>query len=280
MASTFIEDLSALTAKFEKGEGKQDELKKEGQVILKDLKDTIENDATEFNEEDLKGALAKLDTAMETESVTKEDVTAYHAQVKDLLSKAFLKKEEEEEEKDPAKAALAKADLTDEQRAEIETILKAEAERVEKAEKERETRIEKAEKEATAAREEIRKMQIEAEHRTWVEKAAKQWAHLALDAGEMGQLFMDLRDIQQVTKDKLMALLDSCEEQVKKSKFFEEIGSSIPSEGSPEGKVDALAKELITKSTGKLSMVEAQAEIWKAHPELMKEYASNKAGGE
>lgn len=275
MASTFVEDLTAIAEKIKKTLG-DSELKKEGQTLLADIQTAVEDENVEFTEKDITGALKQLDTALKAETVTKESIAAYHAQVKNLLAKASVKAETEEE--DPTKTALKKADLTDEQRTEIESILKADAERIEKANKEREERIEKAETAAKSAREEIRKMQIEAEHRDWIEKASKKWSHLVLGAKELGQLFMDLREIEQATKDKLVALLDSCEEQVKKSRFFEEIGSSLSAEDSPEGEVDALAREMVTKSDGKLSMIEAQAEVWRERPDLMKEYATNKAG--
>ena len=164
MATTFVEDLTGVTEKIKTALSGKDEVKKEAETLLADIKAAVEDESVEFAEEDVAEALKALDAAMETETVTKEDVTAYHAQVKDLLAKASIKKEEEEEEEDPTKTALKKADLTDEQRAEIENILKAEAERVQQIEKQREARITKAEAEATAAREEIQKMQIKSEH--------------------------------------------------------------------------------------------------------------------
>ena len=278
MATTFVEDLAGVTEKIKKTLlSGNDELKQETETLISDIKTAVEDQSVEFAEADIAKALKELDAALNTETISKESVAAYHTQVKELLAKATVKKEEKEE-KDPTEVALAKAGLTDEQLADIKAVLKADAVRVEKADKERETRIQKAEAEATAARSEIKKMQNEAEQRGWVEKAAKQWSHLALSAADLGQLFMDLSGIEGVVKDKLVALLDSADEQVKKSKFFDELGSSIPSSDSPEGKVEALAKERVTKSAGKTSMIEAQAEIWKENPELLKEFEANKVG--
>jgi len=278
MATTFVEDLAGVTEKIKKTLlSGNDELKQETETLISDIKTAVEDQSVEFAEADIAKALKELDAALNTETISKESVAAYHTQVKELLAKATVKKEEKEE-KDPTEVALAKAGLTDEQLADIKAVLKADAVRVEKADKERETRIQKAEAEATAARSEIKKMQNDAEHRSWVEKATKQWSHLALSAADLGQLFMDLSGIEGVVKDKLVALLDSADEQVKKSKFFDELGSSIPSSDSPEGKVEALAKERVTKSAGKTSMIEAQAEIWKENPELLKEFEANKVG--
>ena len=98
----------------------------------------------------------------------------------------------------------------------------------------------------------------------WVEKA-KQYSHLPISPEEAADLLMKSPE-----PEKLEALFKATDEQLKQAGFFKEIGSAIPDEDSAEGKVEAMAKEMVEKGEAE-NLVIARAKIWKSHPELRRQ---------
>lgn len=63
-------------------------------------------------------------------------------------------------------------------------------------------------------------------------------------------------------------ILKSADAALKESNLFAEVGSTVAIEGSPEGKLMALAKERVSKSAEKMTIEAAMAEETLAHPEI------------
>jgi len=167
-----------------------------------------------------------------------------------------------------AKEEIEKSDLPDDLKQHFLDLLDKEHEVITKAEQEREKalleQIQKAEQEAAEAKELIAKMQAERERMEWVEKA-KQYSHLPISPEEAADLLMKSPE-----PEKLEALFKATDEQLKQAGFFKEIGSAIPDEDSAEGKVEAMAKEMVEKGEAE-NLVVARAKIWKSHPELRRQ---------
>jgi hypothetical protein len=66
------------------------------------------------------------------------------------------------------------------------------------------------------------------------------------------------------------------EEALKESGLFAEVGSTIAVAGTPQGKLEAMAKERLTKSDGKLTYEQAMADVTMEHPEIYEEMTRNR----
>ena len=176
----------------------------------------------------------------------------------------------------PAAQAIEKSEIPDELKAHLYKMLEKEALAKKTAELEKEnlfkSQIEKAQTEAKEAKELIEKMQTDDNKRQWVEKASV-FKHVPLKAEELAELLMNA---SKEDAEKLTNTFASVETMLSKGKFFSEIGTTAPPEGSAEAKVETLAKELIAKSEGKMSMVQARAEIFKKNHELLRQHSDEK----
>ena len=90
---------------------------------------------------------------------------------------------------------------------------------------------------------------------------------------DLAEALFALKKSDAALAEQMLAILRTAHEQVKKSGLFDILGSSAPAPDSVQGRVLALAEELVTKSEGKLSLEQAKAQIWKSEPELFAEYS-------
>jgi hypothetical protein len=106
--------------------------------------------------------------------------------------------------------------------------------------------------------------------------------YLSTPTAELGEMLY--KAAQSMTPEdyaKLEATFKAANEAAKNAGVFSVIGSDATSKGAGAvEKVEAMAKEMISKSSGKLSHAAAMADIFKNDPQLYAEYdAEQKAGG-
>ena len=160
-------------------------------------------------------------------------------------------------------ASKAAATERDALKAEVET-LKAKADPapdpLEKADPEVRTRLLKAEAEAKATREQLAKMQEDAERRE-VTEIAKAFTLLNVD-GFADRLLVLKRALPAAEFAKQLATFQAVEEQrAEVQKLFTEIG--VPSEGAPvsfEDRIDQTARQIVEKSNGQLTYHQAYSQ--------------------
>ena len=71
-------------------------------------------------------------------------------------------------------------------------------------------------------------------------------------------------------------ILKSADNALRESNLFTEVGSTIAVAGTPQGKLEAMAKERLTKSDGKLTYEQAMADVTMEHPEIYEEMTRNR----
>ena len=71
-------------------------------------------------------------------------------------------------------------------------------------------------------------------------------------------------------------ILKSADNALRESNLFTEVGSTIAVAGTPQGKLEAMAKERLTKSEGKLTYEQAMADVTMEHPEIYEEMTRNR----
>ena len=114
-----------------------------------------------------------------------------------------------------------------------------------------------------------------------VAKAAG-FKYLATPTAELGEmLYKAQQSMSAEDYAKLEATFKAANEAAKNAGVFKVIGSDAATKGGGAvEKAEALAKETVSKSGGKLNHAAAMAEIFKNDPELYAEYdAEQKAGG-
>jgi len=95
---------------------------------------------------------------------------------------------------------------------------------------------------------------------------------LGVEKDALAELLRKARTMDSALADELYNILKAAHEQVKKSGLFDVIGTSMAAPDSPLGRIEAIAKEKVEKSEGKLTIQKARAEAWKENPELATEY--------
>lgn len=95
------------------------------------------------------------------------------------------------------------------------------------------------------------------------------------DPEKMGSGLREVADTNPELADSILSALQAANQRVAKSTLFGEVGHTRPAAGSPEEKIQNIAKALVEADPSK-SMAEAEAEAWEANPELYDEYVANR----
>jgi len=113
----------------------------------------------------------------------------------------------------------------------------------------------------------IEKMEEEKRVKEFIAKA-DEYTHLPkTDKFAMLLKEMDER-LSPETFEAVEGIMKAADAGLKESNLFVEVGSTVAIEGTPEGKLAALAKERVAKSDGKETFEHAMAEVTLAHPEI------------
>lgn len=125
----------------------------------------------------------------------------------------------------------------------------------------------KAEKVAKESSEKIAKMEKDALRKEYVVKVSTLTA-LAESAETIADTLLTIE--KQETRDKVEKLLQAANKSASSSAIFEEFGSAHSGNalGDAASQVERMAKESVEKSSGKLTVAQARAKIWKENPEL------------
>jgi hypothetical protein len=102
---------------------------------------------------------------------------------------------------------------------------------------------------------------------------AKSYKNLSVNTLELGAVLKGINDINPEYATKIQTVLKSTNEQLRESGIFKEIGSAAMGEtGSPSQKMNAIAKEKITKSDGKMTKEQAYVQALEENPEIYRDY--------
>jgi hypothetical protein len=127
--------------------------------------------------------------------------------------------------------------------------------------------------------EKIQKMLDEKATSEFVE-IAKSYQNIAANPTELGAILKGVNDINPEFATKLQTLLKANNEQLKQNgSIFKEYGTAAMGEtGSPLNKIDAIAKEKVTKSEGKMTIAQANVLAMEENPEIYRAYKNEHDG--
>lgn len=216
-----------------------------------------------FEEELPKDVLTGLAKLSKLEAPTKKQ----DDEGKDKDKYPTPKKAEKKAEKEEDKVKKSLDSLPEEIRAQLEGLWKGYEERIAKTEKDN---VELAKALSTERDARI--------HKEMVAKAEENYGSLG-KAEEIGVILKDLHGASDELAGKVEGLLKSANEKISKSALLEEAGSNnADAGGDASAKMDALTKERVEKSEGKLDKYTAYDQVVKEHPELYNEYLAEKKG--
>ena len=279
MEKKVVRDLDTVLADLEKATG-EDKVKINSELIglVKDVKASVADIDDPMKAEVAKAVADKIEAVLKSDdgASTKDELASLITDLNSVIKN--LQKSEEEnvivKEVDEVEGALAKSDISETERKNIERLMKEEAERIEKAAQaekdELRAQLKKAETERTEQRARIEKMEHDARRIAWIAKADADFSTLPAKSDELADLIMKAEDADSETSQKLVDLLKASAEIIKKGDFYKEIGTSEDFETSPEGKVEALAKSYLEQGVVK-TLVAGKAKAWKEHPEYRRE---------
>jgi hypothetical protein len=126
---------------------------------------------------------------------------------------------------------------------------------------------------------EIKKMIDEKAYNAFVE-VAKSYENISANPLELATILKGISDVNPEYATKLQAMLKGTNEQLRENGgIFKEYGSAAMGEtGSPLNKIDAIAKEKVTKSLGKMTMAQANVQAMEENPEIYAEYKKEHDG--
>ena len=130
--------------------------------------------------------------------------------------------------------------------------------------------VERTQKEEAVTK--LTKAQSEELERISLEKARKV-ALIGVGHEDLAALLLKAQTVDPELAEQLYKILATANEQVKKSGLFDVIGTTAPAPDSPLGRIEAIAREAVEKSEGKLTFEQAKAAAWKDNPELYAEYS-------
>ena len=281
MKKEVVRDLDTVLADLEKASGK-DEVKINSELIglVKDVKASVADIDDPMKAEVAKAVADKIEAVLKSDdgASTKDElaslITDLNSVIKNLQKGEVEEKVVKKAGGDEVEDVLAKSDISEPERKNIERLMKEEAERIEKAAQaekdELRDQLKKAETDRTEQRARIEKMEHDARRIAWIAKADADFAPLPAKSDELADLIMKAEDADSETPQKLVALLKASAEIIKKGDFYKEIGTSEDFETSPEGKVEALAKSYLEQGVVK-TLIEGKAKAWKEHPEYRRE---------
>jgi len=274
MQDQYLKDLDDILLRLEKSDGdEKDKILKELGDLVTDIKDAVADDTTQIEEAVVKAVVDKMEAVTKADEISVEDLSDLTAVLGDVLKK--IKETTAVEENEVEQNVIENAGLTEDVRDKVLEIVKSESARITKAAEEEKGRLlvklQKAEDEQAAQRERIEKMENDARRREWIIKTEKEFGHIPGKPDDLAEMLMKFESADKEEAAKLVELLKSIDGQIEQSKYFDEIGTSARIEGSPEAKIEALAKEKVEKSGGKLDMIQAKAQAWKENPELRSE---------
>ena len=281
MEKEVVRDLDSVLADLEKASS-EDKAKINSELIglVKDVKASVADIDDPMKAEVAKAVADKIEAVLKSDdgASTKDELASLITDLNSVI-KNLQKSEKEEEEiveegDEEVEDVLAKSDISDTAREDIERLMKQEAERIEKAAQaekdELREQLKKAETERSEQRARIEKMEHDARKTAWIAKADTDFASLPAKSDELADLIMKAEDADKDTSQKLVDLLKASAEIIKKGDFYKEIGTSEDFETSPEGKVEALAKSYLEQGLVK-TLVAGKAKAWKEHPEYRQE---------
>jgi len=117
----------------------------------------------------------------------------------------------------------------------------------------------------------LTKAEAEQLERVSLEKARKV-ALIGVKNEDLAALLVKTQKADPELAEQLFAILKTANDQVRASGLFDVLGTTAPAPDSPEGRIEAIARESIAKSEAGLSFEVAKAQAWKDHPELYAEY--------
>ena len=274
METEVVRDLDAILEDLQKAtEGDSEKIKKELAGLVADVKTSVE-DATPMAAEIAKAVAKKIETVIKSDgdALEKDELATLVTDLHLIMDKVEKAKDVEGVQEEVIDV-IEKTEVSEDERATIERLMKAETERIEKAAQvEKDAlleQLEKADKERTEQRERIEKMEHNARRVEWVAKASADFSALPAKSDELAELIMKAEDADKETAEKLVALLKASAGIIEKGDFYKEIGTSEEPEDSPGGKVAALAKSYL--EDGVVDTIEkGRAKAWKEHPEYMR----------
>ena len=92
---------------------------------------------------------------------------------------------------------------------------------------------------------------------------------------ELTSLLIEAKKYDPAFAAKLLTILKTANEQIKKSGLFDIFGSAAAAPDSARGKIEAIAVAKVAKNAG-MSLAVARGEAWKEHPELFNEYQNDR----
>jgi hypothetical protein len=113
----------------------------------------------------------------------------------------------------------------------------------------------------------VQKMEDETRTKEFIAKAAE-FTHLPKNESFADVLKEMNEKLSPESYASIEGVLKSADNGLKESGLFKEVGSAAAIAGTPEGKLQALAKERVAKSDSKLTIEQAMAEETMAHPEI------------
>jgi hypothetical protein len=204
------------------------------------------------------------------EALTKTEVKAPDSVLPILASAVGLEMpkppppaDDPQDEKPPTIEAILNS-VDEKNRPQLEAILKAA--------KEQETQLEALQKSLTDTRDEMRRKDFLAK--------AEGFKHVPMSSEALGALMMVAADHGEETAKSLGEFLTKTDEAISKSELLKEKGSSRSDDGgsSAYAKIEAKAKELVTKSSDNITMEQAISRVLKSDPALYAAHEAERSG--
>lgn len=309
--SEFMEKTDDVLARIKKGD--EDAVGK-AKELIKEFDNAISDEGLEVEKDEIEGLKTKLEEALEKDEVSKDTVVGLIDGLKGIVTRAeetkaakdALTDEEKSamqkvlesvwefkdklpeaaikalgdlvgypEEEDAAANTLNEANLPDDVKEQLLASIGKQTEERKQIEKAYQAKLDEIKKQADEAKAEVAKM-VEAKNLSEkIRKAADYTSNISGTPEDIGKLLVSIEKNSKEDAEKVEKILKAANEQLKKSKFFDELGVSTPDEDSPEGKIEKIAKEMVAKDKD-MTIDIARGKAWEENPELYKEYETTR----